>query len=181
MFRYDRHNSDVAKSTSDIITEKQETEQKQQQQTSEMNALQKIAEALEENLQKINKEIEDYEKKIEDKNAEMQTFINSITSTKEEHTLTPAGGHGTGSSLDIISVIVPFLDSFMGYISKMVLSTSQESMIRTLQAGLSELNSARQRLKEQEWDIQNKLMDNQLHLAKLKIENGENFSVFLLV
>ncbi|KTG03107.1 hypothetical protein cypCar_00028697 [Cyprinus carpio] len=173
--RYDKHNNDVAKSTSDIITEKKETEMKQQQQTSEMEALQKIMDGLDANLQKTNKELEDYEKKIEQKNAEIQKFINSITGSKEEKT--PAGENGAGSGLALFSAIVPFVESIIGFISKMVLSSSQESMIKTLQTGLSELTSAQQRLKEREWDIQNKLMDNQLQLAKLKIENGQMPSV----
>lgn len=146
---------------------------KQQQQTSEMEALQKIMDGLDANLQKTNKELEDYEKKIEQKNAEIQKFINSITGTKEEKT--PAGENGAGSGLALFSAIVPFVESIIGFISKMVLSSSQESMIKTLQTGLSELTSAQQRLKEREWDIQNKLMDNQLQLAKLKIENGEDY------
>lgn len=145
---------------------------KQQQQTSEMEALQKIMDGLDANLQTTNKELEDYEKKIEQKNAEIQKFINSITDTKEEKT--PAGENGAGSGLALFSAIVPFVESIIGFISKMVLSSSQESMIKTLQTGLSELTSAQQRLKEREWDIQNKLMDNQLQLAKLKIENGDN-------
>ncbi|KAA0701608.1 hypothetical protein E1301_Tti022478 [Triplophysa tibetana] len=48
------HYSDVAASTRDIITEKKETEKKRQQQTSEMEALQKSVEALEANAKQIN-------------------------------------------------------------------------------------------------------------------------------
>ncbi len=138
-----------------------------------MEALQKIVEDLEEKLQNINKEIGDSEKKIEQKNAEIQQFITSITNTNDapSQTQTPAGGSGKG--LAIYSMMMPFLESIVDLISKMALSTSQKSMIRTLQTGLSELNSAQRHLKEREWDIQNKLMDNQLQLAKLKIENGE--------
>ncbi|KAK9952871.1 hypothetical protein ABG768_016901 [Culter alburnus] len=179
--RYEKHNSDVATTTSDIITEKEETEKKQQEQTSEMEALQKIIDALEENLGKISKEIEDYEKKIEVKNAEIQKFISSITDTKEEQTTQmPGVTPMMGSSVAIFSMMVPFVESVIGYISKMVMATSQESMVKSLCDGLSELTGAKQRLKEQEWDIQNKLMDNQLKLAKLKIENGQLPSVIHL-
>ncbi|KAK2870511.1 hypothetical protein QQF64_021513 [Cirrhinus molitorella] len=178
--RYQKHNSDVAKSTSDIITEKEETEKKQQQQTSEMEALEKIVEALEENLHQINKEIKESDKKIEKKNAEIQQFINSIINTKDEQLLllqAPVMMPGVAPGVAIFSMIVPFVDSIMRFISKMVTSASQKSMISSLQTGLSELTSAQQRLKEQEWDIQNKLMDKQLQLAKLKIENGQMPSV----
>ncbi|KAI2644236.1 hypothetical protein H4Q32_027859 [Labeo rohita] len=82
--RYEKHNSDVAKSNSDIITEKEETEKKQQQQTCEMETLQKNIEDLDANLHNINKEIEDHEKKIEQKNVEIKKFINSITNTKNQ-------------------------------------------------------------------------------------------------
>ncbi|KAK2870506.1 hypothetical protein Q8A67_024898 [Cirrhinus molitorella] len=149
--RYDKHNSDVAKSTSDIISEKEETEKKKQQQTSEMEALQKIVDGLETNLQNINKELEDSEKKIEKKNAEIQTFISSITNTKDEQMMqTPAGMPMMGSSVAIFSMMVPFVENIMSYICKMVTATSQESMVKTLQTGLSELTSEKQRLKEHE-------------------------------
>ncbi|XP_026057514.1 uncharacterized protein LOC113042707 [Carassius auratus] len=171
MFRYDKHKRDVAKSTSDIFTEKKETEMKQQQQTSEMDALQKIMDDLDANLQTTNKALEDIEKKI----AEIQKFISSITGTKDEKT--PAGENKTEADLALFSAIVPFVESIIGFISKMGLSSSQESSIKTLQTGLSELTSAQQHLKERKWEIQNKLMDKQLQLAKLKIENGQMPSV----
>ncbi|RXN14873.1 fibrinogen- and Ig-binding -like protein [Labeo rohita] len=167
--RYEKHNSDVAKSNSDIITEKEETEKKQQQQTCEMETLQKNIEDLDANLHNINKEIEDHEKKIEQKNVEIKKFINSITNTKNQQLMQMPAVKVT--SVAIFLMMVPFVEHIMNYICKM--ETSQESMIRTLQTGLSELNSAKQRLKEQEWDIQNELMDKQLQLAKLKIENGQ--------
>ncbi|KAL0156046.1 hypothetical protein M9458_047292, partial [Cirrhinus mrigala] len=67
--------------------------------------------------------------------------------------------------------IQKFINSITDTKNEQLMQTPAESMIRTLQTGLSELNSAKQRLKEREWEIQNKLMDNQLQLAKLKIEN----------
>lgn len=146
-----------------------------------MEALQKIVDGLEENLGKISKETEDHEKKIEEKNAEIQRFISSITSNKEEkRSLTPDVTPMMGSSVAIFSMMVPFVESVMSYICKMVMATSHESMIKTLQGGLSELTRAQQRLKEQEWNIQNQLMDNQLKLAKIKIENGETLPCFLV-
>ncbi|XP_050960535.1 uncharacterized protein LOC127161829 [Labeo rohita] len=156
--RYEKHNSDVAKSNSDIITEKEETEKKQQQQTCEMETLQKNIEDLDANLHNINKEIEDHEKKIEQKNVEIKKFINSITNTKNQQLMQMPAVKVT--SVAIFLMMVPFVEHIMNYICKM--ETSQESMIRTLQTGLSELTSAKQHLKEQEWDIQNKLMDKQL-------------------
>lgn len=171
--RYDKHNRDVAASTSDIKTEKHEIEKQQQQQTSEMEALQQTVEALEANLQKINKEIEDYEKKTEEINTEIQKFISSITDSKDESMEMPEVTPKMGSSVAIFSMIVPFVENIIGYICKVVMSTSQEKVIRTLQSGLSELTAAQQRLKEQEWNFQNQLMDKQLSLAKIKVENGQ--------
>ncbi|XP_077075179.1 uncharacterized protein LOC143726061 isoform X2 [Siphateles boraxobius] len=176
--RYDKHNRDVASSTSDIITVKRETEKKQQQQTSEMKALQKIIDGLEANLLNISKEIEDNEKKIEVKNTEIQKFISSITGTTEEKAIQmPGVTPMMGSGVAIFSMMVPFVENIISYICKMVTTTSQESMIKTLQNGLSELTDAQRRLKEREWEIQNQLMDNQLKMAKLKIENGQMPSV----
>ncbi|XDV48206.1 hypothetical protein PO909_017658, partial [Leuciscus waleckii] len=178
--RYDKHNSDVAASTSDIITEKKETEEKLQQQTSEMEALQKIVDGLEANLRNITKDIEDYEKKIEVKNTEIQRFISSITNTdttEEKAMQMPGVTSMMGSGVAIFSMIVPFVEDVMSYICKMVTNTKHASVIKTLQSGLTELTSAQHRLREREWDIQNKLMDNQLKMAKLKIENGQMPSV----
>ncbi|KAK2870510.1 hypothetical protein Q8A67_024902 [Cirrhinus molitorella] len=53
--KYHKHNSDAAKSTSDIIAVKDETEKQQQKQTIEMEEIQKIVENLEGKLHRINK------------------------------------------------------------------------------------------------------------------------------
>ncbi|XP_073797348.1 uncharacterized protein [Danio rerio] len=179
--RYDKHNSDVAKSTSDIITVKDETEKNHQQQTCEMEALQKTVDTLEANLQKLNKEIEASEKQIEAKNAEIQAFINKITSKKEEPTVQTTSAMPAAAaiapSVAIFSMIVPFVEHIMDYICKMVTASSYQATIKTLQGGLSELTDAHRHLQDQEWSIQNKLMDQQLKLAKIKIENGQLPSV----
>ncbi len=172
MFRYNKHNRDVAASTSDISAEKKETEQKQQQQTSEMEVLQKIVEDLEENLQNINKKTEDSEKKIEEKNAEIQQFISKITDTKEEQT------SKMGSKVSWFSMMVPFAGSVYDYLCKLIKSRSDKIVIEAFNTALSTLTKEQQRLKEQQWDIQNKLMDKQLKLAKLRIENGTDPTVF---
>ncbi|XP_056307068.1 uncharacterized protein LOC130218804 [Danio aesculapii] len=184
--RYDKHNSDVGKSTSDIITVKDETEKKQQQQTGEMQALQKTVDTLEANLKKLNKDIEASEKRIEAKNAEIQAFINKITGSKGEQEKKAAGasaGAAAGAAaaaapgVAIFSMIVPFVESIFGYISNMVTASSYQATIKTLQGGLSELTDAHRHLKDQEWSIQNQLMDQELKLAKIKIENGQLPSV----
>lgn len=166
--RYDKHNHDVGTSTSDIIDVKKKTEQKQEKQTNEMEALQKIVDNLEEKLHNINNKIKDSEKKIDDKNAEMQKFISKITS---------AGMSRMGSKVSFFSKIVPFVESVMDYIWKMVTSTSDEKVIEAFNAALSALTSEQQRLKKEEWEIQNELMPKQLQLAKLKIESGQMPSV----
>lgn len=149
------------------LLKKKETEQKQQQQTVEMKALQKIVEDLEENLQNINKKTEDSEKKIEEKNAEIQQFISKITDTKEEQT------SKMGSKVSWFSMMVPFAGSVYDYLCKLIKSRSDKIVIEAFNTALSTLTKEQQRLKEQQWDIQNKLMDKQLKLAKLKIEDGQ--------
>ncbi|XDV48224.1 hypothetical protein PO909_017674 [Leuciscus waleckii] len=163
--RYDKHNSDVTSSTSDIITVRKEIEEKLQQQTSKMKALQKIIDGLEANLLNISKEIEDYEKKIDKKNSEIHEFFIRITSNKEEKT--------TGPSVDFTaySMMVPFVESVIRFVSKKITSTTENYQMMALHADLSEITEAQNRLKEQEWDIQNQLMDHQLKMAKLEIEN----------
>ncbi|XP_051543325.1 uncharacterized protein LOC127434557 [Myxocyprinus asiaticus] len=178
--RYNLHNNQVASSTSDIITEKEETKKKQQQLTKEMEAIQKIVDELDKNLHNITEEIEKSEEEIEKKNSEIQKFISSITSAKEKSTistpaLTPAAA--MGQSVAIFSMIVPFVENIIGFVCKMVTDTAHAATIKTLDGELSQLSCEKQRLKEKEWDIQNKLMDNQLNLAKLHIENGQMPSV----
>ncbi|XP_009300574.1 uncharacterized protein isoform X2 [Danio rerio] len=180
--RYDKHNSDVAKSTSDIITVKDETDKKKQQQTGEMEALQKTVDTLEANLQKLNKEIEASEKRIEAKNAEIQAFINKISGSKEDQgkKLAEAGAAAAAAAaaaiepgVAIFTMMVPFVESIIGYICNTVAAPAYQETIKTLQGGLSELQNAHRSLKDQEWSIQNKLMDQQLNLAKIKIESGQ--------
>ncbi|KAK9952868.1 hypothetical protein ABG768_016898 [Culter alburnus] len=154
--RYEEHYRDVDTTTSNIITEKKETEKKQQQQTSEMKELQKIIDGLEAKLLSISKRIDDYEKKIEEKNAEIQKIIISIA----------------GRSF-FYSIFVLFVESM---ISRMRFSP-EEDQLRALYADLSKTTEAQKSLIEEEWNIQNQLMENRLKLAKLQIENGQMPSV----
>ncbi|XP_048030841.1 uncharacterized protein LOC125258064 isoform X2 [Megalobrama amblycephala] len=158
--RYEKHNHDLCDMNSDIITEKKETE-KQQHQTPEMKELQKIIDALKEKHLNISEEIEDYERKIEEKNTEMRELISRIR----------------GKGFNIYSMIVPFEDSIISHIYKTTESTSEKDQLRALHADLSEITKAQKRLKEEEWDIQIKLMENELKLAKLQTENGQMPSV----
>ncbi len=137
-----------------------------------MKALQKIVNDLEENLQNINKKTENSEKKIEEKNAEIQQFISKITDAKEEQT------SKMGSKVSWYSMIMPFVGSVFDYLCKLVKSHSDKIVIEAFNTALSTLTKEHQRLKEEEWDIQNKLMDKQLQLAKLKIEDGTDPTVF---
>ncbi|CAM4724373.1 unnamed protein product [Leuciscus chuanchicus] len=61
-----------------------------------------------------------------------------------------------------------------------ITSTTEEKAMQT--PGVTPMmgSDAERRLKEQEWSIQNQLMDNQLKMAKLKIENGQMPSVIHL-
>ncbi|XP_048030842.1 thyroid receptor-interacting protein 11-like [Megalobrama amblycephala] len=154
--RYEKHNSDVCDLTSDMVTVK--VEKKQQQQTSEMKALQKIIDGLEEKLLHISKKIDDYEKKIEEKNSDIHTMISSITET----------------DLNIYSMIVPFVES---NIFKTMRFSPEKDQLRALYADLSEITEPQKSLKEEEWDIQNQLLENQLKLAKLQFENGQLSSI----
>ncbi|KAK9952870.1 hypothetical protein ABG768_016900 [Culter alburnus] len=158
--RYEKHNSDVCNSTSDIITEMEKTE-KQQHQTSEMKELQKIIDGLKEKHLSISEEIEDYERKIEEKNTEIRELISRIRET----------------DFKMYSMIVPFVDSIISHIYKTTESTSEKDQIRALEADLSETIEAQKRLKEEEQEIQNQLLENELKLAKLQTENGQMLSV----
>ncbi|XP_048030850.1 paramyosin-like isoform X1 [Megalobrama amblycephala] len=162
--KYDEHNSDVAATTSDFNTEKEEAKKKQQQQTSEMKELQKIIDDLEAQHANISKEIQDSEKKIEEKNSEIHELINETQ---------------TNTDVAIFSMIVPFLESIISFIYKMKY-TSMKDELRALHDDLTKTTEAQKRLKEEECDIQNKLMDNQLNLAKLKIENDQVLSIIHL-
>ncbi|KAK9952869.1 hypothetical protein ABG768_016899 [Culter alburnus] len=159
--RYEKHNHDLCDMNSDIITVKKETEKKQQQQTSEMKELQKIIDGLKEKHLNISEEIEDYERKIEEKNTEIRELISRIRET----------------NFNMYSMIVPFVDSIISHIYKTIESTPEKDQLRALHADLSETIEAQKRLKEEEWEIQVKLMENELKLAKLQTENGQMLSV----
>ncbi|XP_048030848.1 paramyosin-like [Megalobrama amblycephala] len=172
--RYDKHNSDVAATTSDFITEKEEAKKKQQQQTSEMKELQKIIDDLEAQHANISKKIEDSEKKIEEKNSEIHELISKISTTKEEDKTQ------THTDVGIFSMIVPFVESIIRYIFKMIKYSSEKDQLKALHDDLTKTTEAQKHLKEKEWNIQNKLMDNQLNLAKLNIENDQVLSIIHL-
>lgn len=104
MIRYEKHNYNVASSTSDVITEKAETEKVET--SSEIESLGKIVDKFQDDLKKIFEEIGETETKIQEKNAELQNHVSDIC----------LKSHGLG----ILAAIVPFI----GPIIKSIYDTS---------------------------------------------------------
>lgn len=106
MIRYEKHNYNVASSTSDLITEKAETEKEKVETSSEIESLGKIVDKFQDDLKKIFEEIGETETKIQEKNAELQNHVSDICRKS----------HGLG----ILAAIVPFI----GPIIKSIYDTS---------------------------------------------------------
>ncbi|KAA0724209.1 hypothetical protein E1301_Tti003479 [Triplophysa tibetana] len=93
--RYEKHNYNVASSTSDVITEKAQTEKEKVETSSEIKSLGDIVDKFQDDLKKIFQEIGETETKIQEKNAELQKHVSDICRTS----------HGLG----ILAAIVPFI------------------------------------------------------------------------
>ncbi|KAK2867473.1 hypothetical protein Q8A67_025590 [Cirrhinus molitorella] len=151
--RYEKHNHSVASCTSDVINEKAETEKNLSQITKEIEALEKVVSGLQVELRKTLKEIGRIEAQIGEKNPQ-RFFHGKVASSKM-------------SGLSILAVIVPFAGAIVKSISE-----PKTGHVRLLFNQRGRLHAQRLKLKNKQRNIQVRLTDAQLKLAKMKTEKG---------
>ncbi|KAG9282323.1 hypothetical protein AMEX_G964 [Astyanax mexicanus] len=156
--RYDLHNKDVNSTTSDIITEKRDTEQKAKELNTEIKAMEEALEQLKMNQKTIADSIETLEKQIQSKSSELEKHVREVTSKDK--------------GLGIFAAVVPFIGAIVKSIYDSATGPGVAAKTKALENELNRLNSEKAALKQQEWTLQLKIIDEGMVLAKKKIELG---------
>lgn len=162
IIRYEKQNLSVASCTSDVITEKDETDKKIQQTSQEIEVLQKVVKDIEEELKKNTTELGQVEANIEVKKQELQSHIRDSSSKS--------------NGLGILAAIVPFVGAIVKSIYDTATGPGVAAKTQALSNELSQLCTEKSNLRNKEWTIQVRLTDMQLKLASMKIEQGESLS-----
>ncbi|XP_035385129.1 uncharacterized protein LOC118241870 [Electrophorus electricus] len=155
---YVQHNEDVATTTSDIITEKANTEAKSEQLSKEVQEMEGAIKTLEEKLAGVRNELEDTKRKIDAKNLELESYVRDVTSKS--------------SGLGIFAAIVPFIGPIVKSIYDAATSPAAAAKIKALENQLNQLTSQKTALMNQQWSIEVQQIDLQMKLAKVKIDKG---------
>ncbi|KAL7872570.1 hypothetical protein SRHO_G00075530 [Serrasalmus rhombeus] len=156
--RYDRHNHDVSTTTSDIITEKRETEKKSNELSTEIKAMEDALEKLNAELKTFNEKVAEIEKQIGNKSQELETHVKSVTSKNK--------------GLGIFASVVPFFEAILNSILNVNTGPGVAEKTRALENELNRLTSEKNSLKMQEWNVQLKVIDEGMKLAQKKIYQG---------
>ncbi|XP_035385047.1 uncharacterized protein LOC118241842 [Electrophorus electricus] len=155
---YVQHNGDVATTTSDIITEKANTEATSEKLSQEVQEMEGAIKTLEEKLVGVRNELEDTKRKIDTKNRELESYVRDVTSKS--------------SRLGIFAAIVPFIGPIVKSIYDATTSPAAAAKIKALENQLNQLTSQKTALMNQQWSIEVQQIDLQMKLAKVKIDKG---------
>ncbi|XP_030641468.1 uncharacterized protein LOC115821823 [Chanos chanos] len=156
--RYDSLNRDVATTTSDVITEKIETEKKKKIQNEEAAAIEATLKEYKDTLDQTTKDLVDIEQKINGKNHELEGLIRDVSSKN--------------TGLGILSAIVPFIGAIIHAIHKAATEPGAKVKIQALENEIRLLISEKTDLRQREWTLQNEVISWQMKAAKAKIELG---------
>lgn len=164
MYRYNLLNKDVASSTSDVVKEKIDTDKKITKQDQELKQTEKSLNDLKSELQKTTQELDATEKKINSKTQEIQVFARSITKKSR--------------GLGIFAAIVPFIGLIVKSFYNAVRDPQNVARMKALEAELNRLIAEKTALKQKQWQVQLKIIDGQMKVAKASFEQSE--SVFFM-
>ncbi|XP_056090321.1 uncharacterized protein si:dkey-7i4.24 [Rhinichthys klamathensis goyatoka] len=156
--KYDLHNKDVASSTSDVVKEKKDTDKKITEQDHKLKQTEKTLDDLKSELQKTTQELDETEKKINRKIQEIQVFARSITKASR--------------GLGIFAAIVPFVGLIVKSIYKAVRDPGNVARMKALEAELNRLLAEKTALRQKQWQVQLKIVDGQMKVAKASFERN---------
>ncbi len=145
----------MATCTSDVSQEQYKTEKSTMQLPDEIKKLKVAVANLEEDLRQNARNMQEIERKIQMKNSEMQSYV--VTYTRKSR------------SYGILYALVPFVRIIL----RPIYNPFAAFRTRALNAELSCLDSEKKRLQSREYELQDKLTDRQLKLARYKIKRGK--------
>ncbi|KAL7872573.1 hypothetical protein SRHO_G00075560 [Serrasalmus rhombeus] len=156
--RYDTHNKDVAMTTSDVITEKKETEKQLSQLSKEIKVMTEEIKKLEGELNKTTAQLTETEQKIDAKNRELQDVVRDAAAKS--------------SGFSIFASIVPVIGPIVKSIYDRATSPEVAAKTKALEAELNRLTAEKISLKQKEWNLQVQAIDLRMKLAKVQIDKG---------
>ncbi|XP_036438706.1 uncharacterized protein LOC118816288 [Colossoma macropomum] len=154
--RYDIHNRDVATTTSDIITEKKETDKQLSQLSKDIAAMMETVKKLEAELNKTTAQLTETEKKIDAKNRELQNLVRDAAAKS--------------SRLAILAALVPFIGPLLKAFYEARNAPAVAENIKALESELNQLSAEKTSLKQQQWNLQVQIIDWRMKLAKLQLD-----------
>nr|XP_055054323.1 uncharacterized protein LOC129439621 [Misgurnus anguillicaudatus] len=156
--KYDLHNKDVATSTSDVIKEKTDTEQKMTEKSEELKQFEERLNNLKAKHKQASKELAETEQKINAKSHEIQEFAQSITKTS--------------TGLGIFAALVPFIGPLVKSIHDAVKDPENAATMKALEAELNILIADKTALKQKEWELELQIIDWQMQVSKTSFEQS---------
>ncbi|TRY55321.1 hypothetical protein DNTS_009029 [Danionella cerebrum] len=154
--RYVVHNNDVASSTSDVIKEKNDTDQKIIAQSQEIVQMENTLKDLKGKLEATAQEMAAIEEKINLKTNEIYDYTKSSQEVSK--------------GLSILSAIVPFVGSIIQSIYGAVKDPEQIAKIQALESEMKVLSDEKTSLGQKHWQIELEIIDWQMKLAQASFE-----------
>ncbi|XP_056305877.1 uncharacterized protein LOC130217721 [Danio aesculapii] len=149
--KYDLHNKDISSATSDVVTEKSNTDKDIAKKDQELTATETTLNQQKSELQNVNAEIDQIEKKINDKSQEIQDFAKSMSQTSK--------------GLGIFAAIVPFVGLLVKSIYDSVNDPKNIAKMKALEAELNNLIGDKTAAKQKQWQLQLRIIDWQMKVA----------------
>ncbi|XP_066525861.1 chromosome partition protein Smc-like [Hoplias malabaricus] len=156
--RYETLNKDVTTTTSDVNTEKKETENALQKLSKEHQALTDALNELEEQLKRTTDEIEEIQKNIDYKMNALQNAARDLAAQTQK--------------FSIVASVVPFIGAIIKAAKESEFVPEATALIKRLESELNDLYSSKSTAKQREWSLQLQLIDKRMTLAKLQVDLG---------
>ncbi|KAG5261420.1 hypothetical protein AALO_G00304300 [Alosa alosa] len=156
--KYEKHTTDVATTTSDVIAEKDSTEQKIEKLSKERQAIKDHLEKLKKDLKQAVDELGNIDTKLKAKSNELQQHVQDAT--RED------------AGLGIFGAIVPFIGPIVHAIYKTATSPGVVAKTKALENEINQLISEKTALRQKEWQLQNEVINWQMQETKASIELG---------
>ncbi|KAM9422841.1 uncharacterized protein ACWYII_020392 isoform 1-T1 [Salvelinus alpinus] len=155
---YKKLNIGVATVTSDVISTKEETEDKKRKLTNEEKNLQNVVKEYNKKLTVIQSALNEVNRKIHDADTELRELVNGIASRNKK--------------FGIVAAVVPFLGFIINAIQKGVNNPGDSAAIELAKNKMNQLQQDKTRLSKNEWEAETEVMKSQMELTRAKFDLG---------
>ncbi|XP_066524814.1 epidermal growth factor receptor substrate 15-like [Hoplias malabaricus] len=156
--KYEALNQNVATTTSDVNTEKKETEAALEKLKKEQQALMDAIKELEGTMKSSTAKIEELKKEIDAKNAELQNAVKEMAAKCQK--------------FSIVAACVPFIGAIIKAAEESKFVPEGTANIKKLEADVNRLYDSKNLERQKEWTMQIQLIDKRMELTKLQIQLG---------